>query len=83
MLPLPLTPLTPVLHALSLYSLKVTDPLGLLPPLSVAVSPTVSCRPTVPLVGLACVVMFGLALPTVTCSASQPLLAAALLSSPL
>ena len=62
MLPLPLTPDTASVHSALLYSVNATDPVGLLPPLMVAVSVTVSCWPTLPLVGLACVVMPGLAM---------------------
>ncbi len=66
--PLPLTVPTATVQAASLYSVKVTEPLGLNPPLKVAVSPTVRATPAVPLVGLARVVKLGLALLTVTCS---------------
>jgi hypothetical protein len=54
------------------YRLKVTFPVGLAPPDSVAVSLAVIPTPTVPVVGLATVVTVGVALPITTCSLLPP-----------
>jgi hypothetical protein len=55
-----------VVQRLSLYNVKVTEPVGVYPPLTVAVSPVTAATPTMPVAGLAFVVMLGLALVTVT-----------------
>jgi hypothetical protein len=65
------------------YRLKVTFPVGLAPPDSVAVSLAVIPTPTVPVVGLATVVTVGVALPMITGSSPQAVAVAALLLSPL
>jgi hypothetical protein len=83
MVPLPLIEGTGVLQVESLYNLKVTEPVGLYALSRLALSPVVAAVPTLPLVGLAVVVMVGLAGLIVTGSAEQPLLAGALLASPL
>ena len=51
-----------------LYSVKVTDPPGASPPVSVAVSFTVLATPTVTAVGLATVLIPGADVFTVSCS---------------
>src|SRR5262249_17315323 len=86
MFPLPLALGTAgTVHAVSLYSVKLTVPLGFRPPLIVAVSVTVSGWPTVPVVGLAVVLIVGLALLTVEDSLAslQTVSAAELRASPL
>jgi hypothetical protein len=60
--PLPVRPVE-TLQALSLYSVKLTDPVGLEALWNVAVSPAVIVTPTVPVVGLATVVIDGQASP--------------------
>ena len=44
-----------MVHCSSLYSVKVTEPVGLLAPLRLMLSPAVIVSPTVPVVGLAVV----------------------------
>ena len=64
----PTAGVTAVVHVVSVYSPKVTVPLGESPPVSVAVSVTVIPTPTVADVGLAWVVIPGDAVFTVICS---------------
>src|SRR5580700_486267 len=81
--PLPLTPVTAVVHVEFVYRMKVTDPVGVAPPLRVAVSFTgVIATPAVPVCGAAIVAIAGDALPTVSGSLLQLLSVAALLASP-
>jgi hypothetical protein len=61
MVPLPLMEGTSVLQVESLYNLKVTEPVGLYALSRLALSPVMAAAPTVPEVGLAVVVMVGLA----------------------
>jgi hypothetical protein len=70
--PLPLTPAA-VVQLMSVYRVKVTEPVGAAAPVAenVAASPTVTAVPAVPVLGLACVVSDGDALPTVICSAAS------------
>ena len=76
-------PGTAVVQALSLYKAKVTEPVGLKALTKVALSPVIAATPTTPVVGLAVVVMVGLARLTVTGSFAQALLEGALFVSPL
>ena len=71
MVPLPLAPDTACVQLVSLYSVKLTEPVGLSPPVMVAVSVIESCWPTVPSVGLADVAMVGLALRMTICSSGS------------
>src|SRR5262252_1765754 len=80
--PEPDTPATAVVHVLLLYSVNVTEPVGLYPLWNVAVSPTVVAVPTtMSVVGDACVVIVGDALITCNCSLSsrQPVVKPSLL----
>ena len=61
------------LQTLLAYRPKPTDwPLRPKPPVTVAVSPAVTATPTVPVVGLATVVMLGLLGPITTVSSAPP-----------
>ena len=61
MVPFPLIPRTAVVQALSLYKVKVTEPVGLKELTRVALSPAVIAVSTVLVAGLAVVVIVGLA----------------------
>jgi hypothetical protein len=84
MAPLPLMPMTVLEQLESLYNVKVTLPVGLYAPLRVALSPNVLLVPTMPVAGLALVVILGLVMPTTICSLASPQLVVkgALLVSP-
>ena len=74
--PVPLTPVTAVVHVLFEYSVKVTDPVGGatdVVPANVAASLTgLIATPAVPVVGVVEVLIVGDALPMTICSLVPP-----------